>query len=124
MEEFLEPASVLYPRALTQVVGCIDVADKPRVQGGILVTFRDERGTLVTIRLRRPAADGLLQVLQSGSLVAPARLRVPHGETGSASRALTVDMTAVCVVADPPEFQPNIVFASYPDHVSHEAMSD
>jgi hypothetical protein len=124
MEEFLEPSSVLYPLAFTQVVGCVDVADKPRVQGGILVTFRDERGTLVTIKLLRAAADELLQALQSGSLGAPARLRSRHHETRSASRALTIDMTAVCVVVDPPEFQPSTVLPSYPEHGSHEAMSD
>ena len=63
-----EPASVLYPPALAEVVGCVVVSDRPRVRGGILVTFRDERGTLVTIRLMCAAAEGLLKALQSGSL--------------------------------------------------------
>jgi hypothetical protein len=63
-----EAASVLYPPALAEVVGCVVVSDRPRVRGRILITFRDERGTLVTILLMPAAAGGLLKALQSGSI--------------------------------------------------------
>ena len=75
MEEFVEPASALYQPVLADVIGCVDVPDKPRSRGGILITFVDERGTLVTIRLLRSATDSLLKALQAGSTDSPARLK-------------------------------------------------
>jgi hypothetical protein len=63
MREITEAASVLYAPALAQVIGFEFIPDKPRVRGCILVTFRDERGALVTIRLLRTAADGLLRAI-------------------------------------------------------------
>jgi len=66
MGDVAAPACVLYAPALVDLVGFEFVADKPRVRGGILVTFRDERGALVTIRLSRSAAGSLFRALESG----------------------------------------------------------
>jgi hypothetical protein len=66
MREITESASVLYAPALAEVIGFEFIPDKPRIRGCILVTFRDERGALVTIRLLRTAADGLLRALATG----------------------------------------------------------
>jgi hypothetical protein len=66
MGDVADPASVLYAPALVDLIGFEFVADKPRVRGGMLVTFRDERGALVTIRLSRSAAGSLFRALESG----------------------------------------------------------
>ena len=102
-----KPASVLYPPALAEVVGCVVVSDRPRVRGGILVTFRDERGTLVTIRLMCAAAEGLLKALQSGSVDVPARLRALHSDRRLDDRELVpiIDLTATCLATDQLEVQ-------------------
>src|SRR5580704_12402006 len=102
-----EPASVLYPPALAEVIGCVNVPDKPRVRGGVLVTFRDERGTLVTIRLLRPAAVRLLRALQSGSVDVPARLRALHSDRMLDDREFVpiIDLTATCLATDQLEVQ-------------------
>jgi hypothetical protein len=68
MREITEAASVLYAPALAEVIGFELIPDKPRIRGCILVTFRDERGALVTIRLLRTAADGLLRALETGAV--------------------------------------------------------
>jgi hypothetical protein len=66
MGEVAEAASVSYAPALSELIGCEFVPDKPRVRGGIFLTFRDERGALVKIRLLRKAAGNLLRALESG----------------------------------------------------------
>ena len=66
MVDVADPASVLHAPALVDLVGFEFVSDKPRVRGGIIVTFRDERGALVTIRLSRSAAGSLFRALESG----------------------------------------------------------
>lgn len=68
MREITEAASVLYAPALAEVIGFEFISDKPRIRGCILVTFRDERGALVTIRLLRTAADGLLRAIETGAV--------------------------------------------------------
>src|SRR5262245_23971330 len=73
-----EPASVLYSPALAEMIGCVALSDTPRVRGSIRVTFRDERGTLVTIRLMCAAAEGLLKALQSGLLTLQTEKRPNH----------------------------------------------
>jgi hypothetical protein len=68
MGELTEAASILYAPALAEVIAFEFIPDKPRIRGCILVTFRDERGTLVTVRLLRAAADGLLRALATGAV--------------------------------------------------------
>src|ERR1051326_5915900 len=68
MGEVTEAASILYAPALAEVIAFEFIPDKPRIRGCILVTFRDERGTLVTVRLLRAAADGLLRALATGAV--------------------------------------------------------
>ena len=66
MGDVADPASVLYASALVDLVGFEFVSDRPRVRGGIIVTFRDERGALVVIRLSRSAAGSLFRALETG----------------------------------------------------------
>ena len=63
MREVKEAASVLYAPALAEVIASEFIPNKPRIRGGILITFGDERGALVTIRLLREAVGNLLRVL-------------------------------------------------------------
>jgi len=69
MADVAGAASVLYAPALAEVIGYELIPDKPRVRGGILVTFRDERGALVTIRLLHQALGKLLRALEAGAVV-------------------------------------------------------
>ena len=54
MGDVADPASVLYASALVDLVGFEFVSDKPRVRGGIIVTFRDvtERQRAVMLRVQ------------------------------------------------------------------------
>lgn len=65
MREIKEAASVLYAPALAEVIASEFIPDKPRVRGGILITFRDERGALVTIRLLQKAVGDLMRALEA-----------------------------------------------------------
>jgi hypothetical protein len=69
MADVAGAASVLYAPALAEVIGYELIPDKPRVRGGILVTFRDERGALVTIRLLHKALGNLSRALETGAAV-------------------------------------------------------
>jgi hypothetical protein len=69
MADVAGAASVLYAPALAEVIGYELIPDKPRVRGGILVTFRDERGALVTIRLLHKALSNLFRALAAGGTV-------------------------------------------------------
>ena len=66
--DMAEACSVLYAPALAEVVSYELVPDKPRVRGGILITFRDERGALVAVRLLHSAADPLRRVVEAAAL--------------------------------------------------------
>src|SRR5262249_14220311 len=67
MADVTGAASVLYAPALAEVIGYELIPDKPRVRGGILVTFRDESGALVTIRLLHKALGDLLRALEASA---------------------------------------------------------
>jgi len=77
MADVAGAASVLYAPALAEVIGYELIPDKPRVRGGILVTFRDERGALVTIRLLHQALGRLLRALEAGAVI-----QTPNAESG------------------------------------------
>jgi hypothetical protein len=57
MADVAAAASGSYAPALAEVIGYELIPDKPRIRGGILVTFRDGRGALVTIRLLEKRRD-------------------------------------------------------------------
>ena len=85
MADVAGAASVLYAPALAEVIGYELIPDKPRVRGGILVTFRDECGALVTIRLLHKALGNLLRALEAGAVV-----RIPDAESKPLPSAIDV----------------------------------
>jgi len=62
-----EVGSVLYALAMVEVISYELVPDKPRVRGSILITFRDERGSLIAIRVLQSAADRLLRIFEAAA---------------------------------------------------------
>jgi hypothetical protein len=64
-------ASHQYPNLLVDVLRYLEIPDTPELQGGRSLVFLDDRGALVSLRLRRTTADRLLLTLEAGPTKAP-----------------------------------------------------